>query len=100
VTGELVTLGDAHGACLAVETVLEAQRARAPARVAGVGLEQRDRVPAALQLERRAQPGEPGAQDHHVQAPGGLGDGAQIVEDGGAHRHARRETEAADEVTA
>ena len=65
--------------------------------MARLGFEDRAGVAAALQLERRAETGQPGAGDHHTQRRR-RGHGRQFGERSGAERGAGGEAEPAEEV--
>ena len=79
VARERVSFRNTHGAGLAVEAVVEAQRAHAAADVAALRFEDRARVAATLQLERRAEAGQAGPRDYDVERPGG-GDCGELTE--------------------
>src|SRR5262249_19505512 len=95
-----VPLGKGHGPRLAVETGVEAQRARASTHVRGLRLENGAAMAAALQLEGCAEAGQARAQDHHVHAARRLGDGAEIVERCEAEGRPGRDAEPAKELSA
>ena len=63
---QLVARRDAHRAGFAMKAVAEAQRPYPAADMARVGFENRHAVSALLELERGDEPGESGADDHHV----------------------------------
>src|SRR5262249_59846968 len=92
--------GEQRAPGCAVESGVEAQRARAPAHVRGLRLEDGAAVAAALQLEARAEPGQTRPEDHHVHAARGLGDGAEVVERRETEGRPGRDAEPAKELSA
>jgi hypothetical protein len=95
---QLVALGDAHRARLAVAPVGEAQRARAAPDMALVGFEQRDAVPALLELVCAHEARKAGPDDDDRQRSARIGCGGKRGQRGVRRARARQRHQAAQEL--